>query len=464
MPSRQDQLHSYQFMIQRVVAALVMRETDPSQSPFRRAMGATLASVLIAGIGLGGVAAWAAIRGYGAKTGRDQVAVLVEKETGATYVRLQGTLHPVANYASALLIAGNNSTVRVSRTTLAGETRGPLLGIPDAPDSLPEPKGLSNAAWVVCSTAQGTDAKAGTRSVLTIGRPVAGGQALGDRAVVARHPVDGSLHLIWRQRRYPMPDAQILRFIDTSTAVPVSVALLDNLEVAATIGRIRLDRHGQPSDAVRDRRVGEVIAVRQLGQPDKFGVVTSRGVAPITAFQAELLRNDPQYAAFVGRTEVTQLAPSELNGLPPAPPLTVPNDTAPPVTTPEVVDARTGGLCASAENGKGVTGVRVGVPVAAGRTETPGRTARGSVLADRVEVAGGAGALVEAQAAPGATGGALSLVTDRGVRHPLSDPVKGRDVLGYGKVRPVQMPSGLVDLVPAGPALDAEAAKQAVGS
>jgi hypothetical protein len=81
-----------------------------------------------------------------------------------------------------------------------------------------------------------------------------------------------------------------------------------------------------------------------------------------------------------------------------------------------------------------------------------------------VDVAGGAGALVEAQAAPGATGGALSLVTDRGVRHPLSDPVKGRDVLGYGKVRPVQMPSGLVDLVPAGPALDAEAAKQAVGS
>ena len=49
MPSRQDQLHSYQFMVQRVVAALVMRETDPAQSPFRRAAGASLASVLVRG-------------------------------------------------------------------------------------------------------------------------------------------------------------------------------------------------------------------------------------------------------------------------------------------------------------------------------------------------------------------------------------------------------------------------------
>src|SRR5215217_6301502 len=48
MPSRQDQLHSYQFSVQRVVSALVMRETDPAQAPFRRAAGATLASILLA--------------------------------------------------------------------------------------------------------------------------------------------------------------------------------------------------------------------------------------------------------------------------------------------------------------------------------------------------------------------------------------------------------------------------------
>ena len=52
MPSRQDQLHSYQFTVQRVVSALVSRDTDPAQAPFRRAATATLASVLLAVVGV----------------------------------------------------------------------------------------------------------------------------------------------------------------------------------------------------------------------------------------------------------------------------------------------------------------------------------------------------------------------------------------------------------------------------
>ncbi|MBO4210926.1 type VII secretion protein EccB, partial [Micromonospora echinofusca] len=176
MPSRQDQLHSYQFMVQRVVAALVLRETDPAQSPFRRAAGTALASVLIAAIALGAVVVYGVLVGGGASGWRDAQAVIVEKESGARYVYRDGRLHPVLNYASALLIVGGaeQRTVLVSRASLAGVARGAPLGIPDAPDSLPAPDRLSPAPWTVCSvTPDGSTS--GPRSVLLVGGTARGG-------------------------------------------------------------------------------------------------------------------------------------------------------------------------------------------------------------------------------------------------------------------------------------------------
>ncbi|MEV4499432.1 type VII secretion protein EccB, partial [Micromonospora arborensis] len=99
-----------------------------------------------------------------------------------------------------------------------------------------------------------------------------------------------------------------------------------------------------------------------------------------------------------------------------------------------------------------------GVPLrdlaAAPRTAPTG----GAVLADHVVVEPGRGAVVEAAAAPGATGGAVSVVTDLGRRYVLAD----REVLamlGYRDVRPLRLPAGLVSLVPAGATLDPAAAR-----
>lgn len=121
MASRQDQLHSYQFTVQRAVAALVMRETDPPQSPFRRLAGAGLASVLVAAIALGGVALYGLFTG-GGDSWRETGAVIVEKESGARFVYRDEKLHPVSNYASALLIIGAErpKTVLVGRRAIEG--------------------------------------------------------------------------------------------------------------------------------------------------------------------------------------------------------------------------------------------------------------------------------------------------------------------------------------------------------
>ncbi|MDI5942741.1 type VII secretion protein EccB, partial [Micromonospora sp. DH15] len=190
MPSRQDQLHSYQFTVQRAVAALVMRETDPARSPFRRLAGAGLASVLVAAIALGGFALYGLFAGGGTKW-RDTGAVIVEKESGARFVYREQKLHPVLNYASALLIIGAEraKTVLVSRRSIEGVPRGLPLGIPDAPDSLPDRARLSTAGWTVCSAAGAERAAAGAepaapRSVVLIGTAATGGRALGDDAIL----------------------------------------------------------------------------------------------------------------------------------------------------------------------------------------------------------------------------------------------------------------------------------------
>src|SRR2546423_6778409 len=104
MPSRQDQLHSHQFSVQRVVSALVMRDTDPVRSPFRRIAGATLAGILLAAVSLGAVAVYGVLLPGGGTDWRDDNAVIVERESGARYVFTGGGPHPVPNQTAAPLV------------------------------------------------------------------------------------------------------------------------------------------------------------------------------------------------------------------------------------------------------------------------------------------------------------------------------------------------------------------------
>src|SRR5882672_10289371 len=112
MASRSDQLQSHQFLLQRVVGALAMRDPDPVSSPTRRIGGALFASVMVAVLAVAAVGVYGVIRpapGNGWRTGD---ALVIEEETGARFVYRAGVLHPVANYASALLILGAAAPTR----------------------------------------------------------------------------------------------------------------------------------------------------------------------------------------------------------------------------------------------------------------------------------------------------------------------------------------------------------------
>ncbi|SCL72201.1 type VII secretion protein EccB [Micromonospora citrea] len=456
MPSRQDQLHSYQFTVQRAVAALVMRETDPAQSPFRRLAGAALASVLVAAIGLGGFALYGLFAG-GGKTWRDPGAVIVEKESGARFVYREQKLHPVLNYASALLIIGADrpKTVLVSRRAIDGVPRGLPLGIADAPDSLPARGRLSTAPWTVCSVASPGEDRSAPRSALLIGAAGTGGRALGEDALLLRDP-DGGLHLVWHQRRHLLRDPNRVLAALAATrarAVPVAPALLNSLPAGADLAPLALPGEGEPSARVDRARIGDVYLVRNSGGGRQYAVALRDGLAGITELQAGLL------LARTGQGEPEPITLGRFAALPKLPDLAPTGPTAPPTAPPRLAAPEGAALCVRVgdDGASEVTlGVRLPDLAAAPRT-APSSTGDG-VRADHVVVEPGRGAVVESVAAPDASGGAISVVTDLGRRYVLaSGEVLG--MLGYRDVRPVRLPASLVSLVPAGATLDPAAAR-----
>jgi ESX secretion system ATPase EccB len=466
MPSRQDQLHSYQFMLQRVVAALVMRETDPAQSPFRRVAGATLVGVLLAALGLGAVAAYAVVSPGGSGKWRDEKAVIVEKESGALYVYRDARLHPVLNYTSALLVVNSPDarTVLVSRGSIADAPRGAPWGIVGAPASLPARGDLKQSAWTVCTQAG--------QSVLFVGASPPGGAPVSAKALLVSTS-DGATYLLWKGHKHLVrqPDVLLPSLVWNKPPLRVARAFVNALPAGTDLARpVLLDR-GEPALRPAGSKIGQVYFVERAGGVEHF-VVLADGLASVTPLQAEMMLADPDSAALLGQRQPVRMERADFARLTQG--LTVPpfaadpsGDAALPRSVPELADPPSTAVCAGA--GRSDSGGRAGHSGTAGAvlmTDVPlpdlsgavVTRATGAVLADRIVVPPGAGALVTNLAAPDASAGGLSLVTDLGMRYSLPS-VELLPVLGYGGVEVVPLPAPVLALVPAGPALDPAATR-----
>jgi type VII secretion protein EccB len=434
VPGRQDQLQSHQFATQRVVAALLAHDPDPARSPFRRTAGATFAGILLAVVALAGAAVYGLFTGPGPESWRDPTAILVEKESGARYVfsPADGTLHPVPNYASALLLVNSPDAhvVLVSRTALASAPLGARLGIPDAPDSLPPPAALRSGPWTLCSV--------GGRGVLLVGVPVPGGRPLapplagsvGEGLLLST--VDGDGYLVHAGRRYRIPRPETaLAALGWSGRQPVRAApeLVNALPAGPDLRALDVPDRGHPSPATAGAKVGQVYTTGG----HQYAVALDDGAYDLTDVQAALLLADPASPPPVPLSTAQYAALHRGSRPPAALPATVPTLVT-PATSVCTVDGR--------------VLLDATVPAA------------GPVVVPR-----GGGALVEAVAAPGAPpgSGTVSVVTDTGLRYPLASPDL-LAALGYRGVTPVRVPAALVALVPSGPALDPAAARTAAGS
>src|SRR5690606_34936138 len=89
--------------------------------------------------------------------------------------------------------------------------RGPRIGIPLAPNSVPEKDNLVSAPWTVCSTARTVDDQVQLRVDLLIGTPndEIGTDPIGERGLLVSAP-DGTTYVVWKGKRLEV-DADALR-------------------------------------------------------------------------------------------------------------------------------------------------------------------------------------------------------------------------------------------------------------
>lgn len=472
MPSRRDQVQSYQFFIQRMTSALVVHDADPTAAPFRRLGGAGLLGIMVAVICLAAFGVYGLVVPGGATGWRDGASVILEKETGTRYLYRDGRLHPVLNYASALLAMETAApTVSVSRNSLVGTPRGPRIGIPDAPDSLPAPKRMLGGPWTLCSQQARNEAgEFVPTTVLTVGRRPAGGREMRDAALLARDAKNGRLYLIWHDHRYEITDERIVLEGLTLGSAPVfgaGGAWLNALPAGEPIGTQRVTGRGRRSQAVPDARIGQIYVVRSQGGDRQYYLVERDRLVPLSQLQVNVLFADPATREAYPNAGRPKALPLEADTAAVAAKAPAPADGRyrAPQQVPKI--AQLAGdqpaVCAAYEPGRDEPKVMLDAQVQPVKepVRTGEQTGDGIPLADRVVVEPGFGVLVSSRPTPDAPTGTLNLVTDLGYRYPLaSEGVPA--MLGYQTSDAVELPASLVVRLPAGPALDPATAKRAV--
>jgi type VII secretion protein EccB len=459
MASRRDLIESFQFAARRVVSAVVMRQTDPTEWPYRRLGGAGFGAVMVTVIALAAVGIYGLISPGGKTSWQDGRTVIVVKETGAPYVYLDGKLHAVLNFSSAALLAGTTAVTSTGGASLMGVPRGVELGIPDAPSTLPRDKDLVLPPWSLC-TKQVPDTAGNlvSRTRMVVGRGPRQGTPTGEKALLVTDTADNQLYLVWHDLRFPLTDEDTDRVamgLDNQVTVPVGDAWLKALPAGQAIGPMATAGSGQPSNAVPGATTGQVLAVHDPGQPDRYYLAGADRLVPISQLQALIQR-----AAGATLQPVSPAtAAAALKG-----PLAPTGPTQPPASVPDF--ARPGPsstvVCAAYSDGSFSPQVLIDSEIpAGGGLPTGSRSPNGTPLADRVWVPPGRGALVEAMPSPEATDGPLYLVTDLGRRYAVPSTTV-LSSLGLTEAHISRLPASLLVRLPEGPALAPDAARAAL--
>ena len=449
MASTKEQAEAYNYEGRRQATSLMTGRDEARTDPRRRINRVTVGGVLIgvlvmAGFGIAG------FFGAGRGPALPQSGAVLVAGSGDRYVIVDGRLHPVLNLASALLVGGGQST-QVRPAALDDLPRGLPVGIPDAPDALPPPDRLTGGPWTVCAVPSGA-ATLPPQITLRVGAPEPTLGRLGpEQAVLATGP-DGALWLLNQGRRYRLLDNAAVRLVPARTSpLPLPGPLLDVLPEGPPIAVPAIPRAGSAVPGLGSLAVSDVVRVGSGGQ--SF-VVLSDGLAPASELTAALLVAagavevpvDPATAGALARSRVRLVGD-------PGWPEVVPQPVGPQRDQPLCLATTPG-----APAGDAPWAVTTSLP---GVVLGPGEQAvfsRGPVpgVVDQVVVPRGAGALVRATTAAGGDG-ALTLVTDSGLRFAVPTP-DAAVRLRYDPAAAPAVPAPFVALLPAGPALDPEAA------
>lgn len=413
--------------------ALECRDSNAPHTPsVSLALGAALAA-----LGVVGCVVLSLVR---PSAGAGDAPMLMDRRTGALYVRVGDVVHPVLNLTSARLIARSAEQPRpVDGSTLAGFARGALLGIPGAPFAIGAP--LAQSEWTTCDGARTTVIAGPVHETATMRRLSA------DEPVLVAGPA-GTAYLVYDGRRaaLDLADPAVSRAlrIDGLTPRPVSATFLNSLPEAVPIVTPRIADAGRPGpDALPGFAVGDVVRVRRA-DTDEYYVVLDGGVQRIGMVAADLIRFGTGASA-----DIPAVAASALGAVPTLGVLPVsayPDRVAPPAHQHDDE------ICATASSD--AVGVYTGTDPAGGQRPVVLAQADGAGPAvDEVFIPPGRSLYVR----PAGVGPPLgSVIADTGVRFPLGDAESAR-VLGLPDAAE-PAPWAVLAGLPVGPVLSRTAA------
>ena len=101
------QVSGYRFLLRRMEHAVVRGDVRMLDDPLRAQSLSLIAGCVLAVIAIAGCAIVAFVRPQGAL---GSASIVMTRESGALYVRIGDTMHPVLNLSSARLVAGNPSS------------------------------------------------------------------------------------------------------------------------------------------------------------------------------------------------------------------------------------------------------------------------------------------------------------------------------------------------------------------
>ena len=515
MMTRRDELNAYTFAKRRALSAFLRPSPAGTGEDAPRPLRAVLPGVLTGALVLAGFGAYGMFRPVAPKDwDRPGVKVVVGKTSTTRYVVLstgrgahrRTRLHPVLNLASArlLLDPDHYGVVQVADDVLDGgkPPRGPVLGIPYAPDRLPGDKDAGTGKrWAVCVRPGGKGAGVQKAAFVLAARDhrrtegpnrLTGGQVLyvrdphgirylvdarGTKYRVDERPADLG-HLTDALVGGARPQAVTGEWLATlHTGSPVAFPVLPGQAGAPA----RVEGHL----SARENRVGAVLRTR-TGAGTAYYVVLDGKVQRVSGFTAWLLVNSPQTAAL---DQSGAAYPAGLQDFVPDPAPFAgqaahwPAHKAVPVDT-----ARRNTVCSvlRGTDGRGRTtlstwaGAAYPASVGAGGTNT--------------YVTPGSGLLyTQVRGRQTRPDGSLFLVTDTGLRyavqgngdggasppapgtgapsrsasHGTGGPGRGNEAqirLGYGTVKPALVPAAWSEFLPRGPRLDTNSARRPQGS
>ena len=438
MRTRREQVQAHRFIVRRIISAMVSGEPETLDLPMRRLALATVASTAIAALVFAGFWIVGLIWPGGAESWKVDGAVVIEEETGARFVYYDGLLHPVQNYASALLIvsSGDREVYTVQQSSLADTPRGGMLGIPGAPDALPEPDRFVAAPWFTCSAPNHIDALQ-RDSHIVVGMSLPGGENLGERGLLAKS--SGDIYLILGDTKFLVPDESSLPALgaDGEQILSVDSVFVNALETGPELSVSIPDKgeSGRQLDGA-GYDVGDLFI-----NNDRHYVLLEDGLSPIGELTAQLIGTT--------QVELSTSAVSQNQSNTTIEPAGFPTDR------PEVVSGLTSersAVCAVFEDGQTTVETFVESPEDLQKNALQAPVSADEVAtADRVMLPGGYGSLLRSQVSPGAEGGTVYLVTDQGWKFGMTQEVL--DAFGYGDVEPTPVPSELLDLLATGPDL-----------